>query len=279
LDEDLLSVTALKTANETVTIVADDYFLEPANTGPPHRTIEIDLGDDVASDAEFGWDDSSQRAISVEGSWGYGNATKAAGAMAEGLDNNRTTLLVSDASLIDVGDTLLIESEQMFVSGRSTQDTSANINGALTADQSETTVTVTDGTKVKAGEVILIDAERFYVESVTGNNLAVQRAYDGTALAAHNTAKDVYVFRVLTIVRGTNGTTAVAHDDATAITKYAPPADIQTLCQAEAIFNYEQDRSGHTGIIGGAEGMNVNPNRLRFIWEKAIADYGELAFA
>lgn len=272
LDEDLLSVTTLKTANGTVTIDVSDYFLEPVNTGPPYRLIEIDLGDNVAADAAFGSDDSAQRAVSVEGQWGYGNDTEAAGTVASGLaaDAAVTTFVCSDGSLIDVGHALLIEDEQLFVSGRATVDTACNTNGALTADASETTVTVTDGTKVKAGEVILINAERCYVESVTGNDLSVKRGYDGTALAAHDDAQDVYAFRTLTVVRGVNGTTAAKHDDAKAIVKYAPPEPIQALCLALAIFNYEQDRGGRTGIVGTDEmGIRVNPRSLASAWEQA----------
>ena len=284
LGEDLISVDTdgLKTANGTVTIDATDFFLEPVNTGPPYRRIEIDLGDDVASDAVFGYDDSAQRAISVLGSWGYGNDTEAAGTVASGLDADAaaTTFVCSDGSLIGVGHTLLIESEQLTVTGRATVDTACNTNGALTAEASETTVTVDDGTKVKAGEVIQINAERCYVESVTGHDLSVKRGWDGTALAAHDDAQNVYAFRTLTVVRGVNGTTAAKHDDAKAISVYVPPGPIQELCLAEAIFRYEQERGGYTGMVGSPDmEIRVNASALGFLWRQALADYGELTFA
>jgi hypothetical protein len=282
LDEGLLSIASLKTSNSTVTIAADDYFLEPNNTGPPYKRIEIDLGDDVAAGAVFQADDSRQRAVAVEGLWGYGDDTEAAGTVRDDpLTDSATSLLVSDGSLIGVGQTILIGTEAIFVSGRTNaaQENTDLLDGALTATQSEVSVTVDDGSRYNAGEVILVDSERMFVESISGNILTVIRQYDSSVLAAHDNDTGVHVFRTLTIVRGVHGTTAAAHVQTTAITKYAPPADIETLCQAEAIFNYEQDRAGHSGIIGGIEGVSVNPNRLRFLWEKAIGNYGEVVFA
>jgi hypothetical protein len=261
LDEDLLSVSALtKEGDDATAIASADYFLEPVNLGPPYSRIEIDL----ASSAFFSSKDTHQRQIRVTGSWGYGNDTKAAGALAAAISSTTaTTLNCSDASLIDVGDTLLIGSEQFFVSERGTLDSACNTNGALTATKSQTTVTVTDGTKVKAGETILINSERFYVESVTSNDLAVKRAWDDTVLAAHNTATDVYVYRTLTVTRGENGTTAATHSDAAAITKYIPPSDITGLCLALAINYYEQGQSGWTGSIGSGEGrVNLTQHGL-----------------
>lgn len=266
LDEDLLSVDTnglTREGDDATAIAATDFFLEPANLGPPYSRIEIDL----ASSAYFASKDTHQRAVRVTGSWGYGNDTIAAGTLAEADDGSETALDVSDGSLIDVGDTLLIGSEQFFVSGRSTLDTGANTNGALTATRSQTTVTVTDGTKVKAGEMVLINSERFYVQSVTGNDLAVIRAYDGTTLAAHDDAQDVYCFRTLTVTRGENGTTAAAHDNATAISKYQPPADIRELCKALALAYYETGKGGWTGVVGGGEraieSRQVALNKLR----------------
>lgn len=279
LDALLLSVDTLKTQNGTVTIAADDYFLEPVNTGPPYRSIEIDLGDNVASDAEFGSDDSSQRAISVLGSWAFGNDTEPAGTVASGLASGATvtTFVCSDGSLIDVGDTLLMGSEQVFVSGRVNAALgSILIDGALTAEQSEVTVTVDGSHGIVAGEIILIGSERMLVRDVSGNDLTVERAYDGSVLAAHSDDTAVHVYRTLTIVRGVNGTTAATHPDTTVITKYKPPEDIQNLCRAEAIFNYEQDKSGHTGVVGGIDGgVGVRPRILANMWERAIANYRE----
>lgn len=251
LDEDLLSASALTKEGDDVTaIAAADYFLEPVNIGPPYHWIEIDLG----STAFFAAKDTHQRQIRVTGSWGWSNATKAAGATAEDMTAAETDLDVTDSSLVDVGDTLLIGTEQMFVSERALKDTTANTSGTLAADVSVTTVTVDTGSLVKAGEIITINSEKMLVVSISGNDLTVVRQYDGSVLASHLTAQDVYAPRTLTVTRGENGTTAATSTSGAAITKYAPPADIAGLCLALAIAYYNAEQGGWTGVVGAGEG-------------------------
>ena len=268
LEEDLLAVTALtRTGDDEVAIASTDYFLEPSVLGPPYWRIELDL----ASTAYFDSKDTHQRAMRVTGRWGYSEDTKAAGALAEADDGSETALDVTDASLIDVGDTIKIGTEAMFVSAKAPLDTTANTAGALVASKAEVTVPVNTGSLVKAGEVILIDSERMLVESVSGNNLTVIRAYDGSTLATHANPSDVYAYRTLTVVRGVNGTTAASHSLSDAITKYAPPGDIVNLCRAMAIAEHVNSRGGWTGAIGAGEaavesrGFNLREMRDRVV--------------
>lgn len=275
LKADLLSVTELLAAaqdSSPTEIVSADYFLEPVNH-LPYRRIEIDL----SSSSSFFAGQTSQRSISVAGSWGHSNATKAAGTVVSGLaaDAGATSMVCSDASLIDVGHTLGIESEQLFVSERSTVDSTANLNDTLVAQNNDVNVTLDDATKVNQGEIILIESERMLIESISGNDLTVKRAVDGSTLAAHSTGKDVYAFRTLTVVRGVNGTTAATHADTTAVVKYAPPADIATLCLAEALALLKQGQSGWTGQIGGGEGViETRMFNLEKLRDNALSNYG-----
>jgi hypothetical protein len=275
-DDDLLAVTLLQAkAQDTTptTIVAADYFKEPAND-PPYGSIEIDL----SSSAAFEPGDTPQRSISVAGRWAYCEDTEAAGALAEADDGSETGLDVSDSSLIDVGNTILIGTEAMFVSAKGSLDVGTNTNAALTQDKAGTTVAVVDGTKVKAGEIITVESERMLVESVSGNSLAVKRAYDGSVLASHLTNQDIYAPRTMTVVRAVNGTTAAAHNDATAITKYAPPGDIEEYCRAYAINHHEQGKSGWTGVVGGSEGGAVETTG-KTLWgmrQDLVKEYGRV---
>jgi hypothetical protein len=257
LDADLLSVTSLYTKSQDTTpveIVSADYYLEPVNDGPPYECIEIDL----ASNATFEpGDNTSQHSIRIIGSWGYSATTVTAGALAEADDGSETALEVTDASLIDVGDTILIGTEQMFVTAKGTLDTATNTAVTLTADKAIVSVTVGDGTKVKAGEVILINSERFLVESVAGNVLTVVRAYDGSTLAAHADAQDVYAYRTLTVTRGENGTTAAAHNTAAAIVKYTPPADVVEQIIDEVIAAWAQQQSAWGRVVGVGEAGSI----------------------
>ena len=252
LDEDLLSVSALTKAGDDATVInASDFFLEPANLGPPYHRIEIDL----ASTAFFASKDTPQRAIRVTGSWAFGNATIAAGTIEDssGISDSDTTMEIADASKIDVGDTLLIETEQLFVSERATKDTDTNVTSDLTADASGTTVAVGDGSKVKKGEVSLVGSEKMLVTDVTANNLTVIRAYDGSVLAAHSQPVDIFAYRSLTVTRAVNGTTADTHADGVAITKYQPPALIRQLARAEAVAHYTAEKGGWSGVVGAGD--------------------------
>lgn len=277
-DLDLLAVTSLKAKaqdSSPTTIAAADYFLEPANLGPPYRRIEIDL----SSSAAFEAGDTPQRSISVTGRWGYSEDTKAAGALAEADDGSEVALDVTDASLIDVGDTILIGSEAMFVSAKAALTTGTTLNDTLTADQNDVTVTLTSGAAVKQGEVILLDSEKMLVESISSNDLTVKRAYDGSVLAAHSTGITVYAYRTLTVIRAVNGTTAATHSSAAAITKYAPPADIVELCLAMAVGHLKQGESGWTGQISGGEaGVQVRMVDLFYLRQRAVEKYGRLSF-
>ncbi len=117
LDEDLLSVSALTKEGDDVTAIASsDFFLEPQGIGPPYNRVEIDL----ASTAFFSAKDTHQRQIRVNGSWGYSDDTVTAGTIndASGISASDTEVGVASPELVDVGDTLLMQDEQVFVSER-----------------------------------------------------------------------------------------------------------------------------------------------------------------
>lgn len=251
LDQYLISVTTLQTQAQNTsptTISSSDYFLEPVNTGPPYDRIEID----ESSTAAFEAGDTPQRSISVLGAWGYSANTDSVGTVSSGLDSSATatTMVGSDGSLINVGDTLLIESEQLFVADRSFAALgSVLINGALTANISEN-VTADGSHGITAGEVIRVGDEEMYVNMVSTNVLYVDRGYNGTKVAAHNDDTAIHINRTLTVERGVNGTTAATHANATAVSKYIPPFDIQNWCLAEVINQFHQENSGWARTIG-----------------------------
>ena len=271
LEEDLLSVSALtKDGTDVTAIASTDYFLEPSVLGSPYSRIEIDLG----STSFYSAKDTHQRQIVVTGSWGYSNDTVAASGLSAILSSTTATAItLKDGSKADVGDTLLLETEQMFVSGRTDVDLAVNTHGttgAMTASMTDKTVTV-DGAPTDAinvGEVLRIGSERMYVEAINSTtSFEVTRAYDGSALAAHSIGDDVFVFRAYTVTRGANGTTAATHADDTAASRYQAPADIRNLCLALAVGYYQATRGGWTGIVGGPEGQTETRmsalNRLR----------------
>jgi hypothetical protein len=262
LDQDLLSVTTLQTKAQNTsptTISSSDYFLEPNNPEPDGNTRYNRIEIDESSTAAFEAGDTSQRSISVAGSWGWGNATQSSGAIDDsgGISSSDTTLIVSDASKIDVGDTLLIDSEQIFVSDRSFAARASillDMGSDLAATNATVTVTLDSSHGIVAGEVIRIDSEQMFVLSVSTNDLTVVRAWDGSVLASHSNNTAIHVNRTLTIERGINGTTAASHSDEATINKYTPDSDISRWCMAEAIATYHQEHSGWGRSIGTGDG-------------------------
>lgn len=266
LDEDLLAVTSLtRDGDDEVVMDAADYLLEPVNEGPPYYWIDIHLGrDEFYQSAPT----THQRAIRVTGRWGYSENTESAGVIddASGISISDTILGVSDASLIDVGNVLLIESESIYVKGRDTKDTGANLTQDLTRDVSDVTVTTDDLSKINVGEIIKIESEEMIVRSrsaATGaGTFTVERAHEGTLLAAHSQPQDILAYRNLTIQRGVNGTTAATHADATAISRYVPPEDVQLTALAVAEFYYQHSGAGWTGELGGGDAIAESKGML-----------------
>lgn len=269
LDEDeILSVTTL-IAGDT-TIAATDYFLEPVNH-PPYDRIEIDLG----SSASFESGETAQRAIAVTGVFGYSTDEDPGGALAEALDASETGVDVTNSAVVGVGSILRVDTERMIVTGKSMLDTGQNLGGNLTASKADVTVPVASGAALNVGETILIDAERMLVEDIAGNNLIVQRAFDGSVLATHTNGADVYAPRTLTVTRGALGTTAATHDTATAVWVHAIPGLVAELCVALALTTLGQRQAGYARTVGsGVSEREAAGRGLAQIKNDAITTYG-----
>lgn len=251
LDEnELISVTTLTAGG--VTITAPDYFLEPANSGPPYTRIEIDL----ASSAAFSSGATHQRAVAVTGVFGYSNDEETAGSLSADLaaSLSATATINWSTARFGVGDILRIDSERMVVTERSMVDSTQNLQVSLTAVASNTTVAVTTGTAFAVDEVIQLDSERMLVVDVTGNNLTVKRAWDGSTLAAHTApTADIYTLTGVELSRAQCGTTLAAHTSGATISRYVVPALIRDLCVAEALNTIQQEQSGYARTVGDGE--------------------------
>lgn len=241
LDRDLLEATEI-----LIDDVAEATFtLQPARFGPPYEQILIRSGVEYV----------------ITGTWGYCRDTVTAGATAEELDASETGIDVTDSSLVGVGDLLGIDTERVLVTGKALLDTTANLAADIAATASVNLIAVNTGTLVKSGEVITVDAERMRVTDVVGNNLIVQRAVDGSTLAAHTTGADVYAPRTLTVIRGATGSTAATHTTAAAVTRFIAPGPIRDLCLAEALTALEQERSAYGRVIGSGDGQREAAGR------------------
>lgn len=243
--DEAVSVSALVSGG--VTIGSGDYFLEPANSGPPYTHLEVDL----ASSSAFGSGSTHQRAVAVTGVFaGCPAAEAAAGATAEGLDASETGVDVTDSAGVGVGDLVRVDSERMLVTGK-TMLTTGQVLGspALTASAANVSLTVTTGSAYSPGETVLLDSERMLVLDVAGNVLTVRRAYDGSVLAAH-TGSTIYAPRTLTVVRGFAGTTAATHSTSAAVVRHAAPGLVRDLALAYALNQVLQESAGYARVAG-----------------------------
>lgn len=268
-DDEVISVTSLVAGGET--IASTDYFLEPANSGPPYTHIEIDLD----STASFSSTGTHQRSIAVTGVFGYQADETTAGELAEALDASETAVDVTDSASVGVGDLLRVDTERMIVTGKSMTDSGQNTGTALAASNSVVSVPVSDGTQFAYGEIILVGAERMLIVDVAGNTLTVRRAWDGTVLAAHDTGSDIYVPRTLTVERGVLGTTAASHDTAAAIVRHEPPSLVRQYVEAEAISTLLQRQAGYARTAGSGDNQRETAGRaLRYLRDQTVTAHG-----
>lgn len=244
---ELLSITSITSGG--VAIPASNYLLEPVND-PPYDRVEINLSTTSAYSAGS----THQQNIVIVGLWGYDNVTKSAGTLTADINDSVTTISVSDSAVIGVGSLIVIGTERMLVVEKTMVDTTQNLGGSgLTASKADATVPVGTGSNFAYNEVILIDSERMKIVDISGNNLTVKRAWDGTVLATHATNADVYAARTLTVERGALGTTAAAHTNATAISVQKFPGLVNKLCVAESLNTFLQESEGYTRVVGTTE--------------------------
>lgn len=258
--EEVISVTTVKTNDTTVT----GYNLEPNETGPPYTRIEM-----PRTGSGFNYGDTPQRNLEITGLFGFRDDRVTVGTLSSSVTDSATTITLPTSGGVGVGSTLIIGTERLAVTARTFVDTGTTITGALTADMADTTVPVSSATGYVVGEYIVIDSERMRVDAITGTNLTVRRATDGTTLAAHTSSTAVYANRQVTVTRGAQGTTAAAHSSGATVERWQPPQPVESLAVAEAVLVYENERAGWARTIGSgdseaeAKGSGVGELRRR----------------
>jgi hypothetical protein len=194
--------------------------------------------------------------IVITGAWGKYNVSEDTGQTVQNdpLAADGTDLIVLDGSKISPGMVLLIGAEQALVTG--TKDPTENVTTLSTAvDQITEAFTLADETLVNKGELLRFDLEDVLVKgkNATTHQIYVKRGYNDTAKVAHEASTPVDVYRTFSIIRGVNGTTAVEHAKDTAISRYKPPEQINTLCKQIACNLQGMDETGYRGKAGNAQ--------------------------
>jgi hypothetical protein len=272
-DSELISVSALSSGGNA--IPDGDFNLEPNRVGPPYSRIEINL----STSAAYGGGPTYQRDVTVTGLWGYRDTETTLGATTAAVATATAGTLTVDgatSALVGVGSVLRVDDERVIVTDRGNADTGQT--GTLAASKGAVTLAVADGTQFAVDEVLLLDSERVRVDDIAGNNLTVERAYDGTTLAAH-TAATIYAPRTLTVTRGALGTTAATHANAATVYRWEPPGLIRQLVKAEAIWALLQERSGwfRNASASGRSAPEISRTALDALREQAYVEHGRKA--
>ncbi len=267
-ENDLISITTLTSGGTTVP--APNYVLEPNTIGPPYTRLEINAGTSSA----FGGGNTHQRDITITGLWGWADDHLTVGTIIEALDASETSVDIDATASADVGvgSILRIESERMLVTERTQVDTGQNVGGAgLTAAKNSVTLAVTDGTQFAVDEVLLIESERVLVTEVAGNNLTIERAFEGSVSAAHAAGTDIYAPRSLVVQRGALGSTAAAHNTGTAVATWKVPAAVRQYVTAEAIHELMQEQTGWFRTMSASSIFGGTAKRAATV--EALMDY------
>lgn len=127
LDADLRSITTL-TNGDSSTVTSSQYTLVPSNS-PAKHYIQL------LPNAGINWQytDNPYGAISVNGLWGYGGQWVTTAATVDGVHNGSvTTLAVSDGPQFEVGMTLQVGTEYLYVSAVSSNNLAVSraVNGS-----------------------------------------------------------------------------------------------------------------------------------------------------
>lgn len=276
---EIISIETL-TAGGTA-ISASDYILRRSDDigEPPYNILEIDL----SSSAAFQAGTTPQQAISILGLFGWSNTDTsiAHGSLGGNINSSVTTLVLNPSSgvyPVGVGSIVLIGTERVILTERRMSDTTQNLQSTMAAQKADTVVDVTDGTAFAIGELLLLGSERMRIDDISGNNLIVERAYDGTLLTAHSANEDVYAARTFTAQRGALGTTAASHTAADSAYAHTFPGLVNELAIAEAVVMLEQNTSGYARVVGsGASAREAVGQGLMDIRARAIEAYGRVS--
>lgn len=276
-DNELISLSALSSGG--VSIPTANAFLSRADNRlePPYNILQLSLG----SSSAFSAGSTFQQALQITGLTGTNDTDTSLGAacaLGGNINGSVNTLVLNPTAgiyTVGVGSILLIGTERLILTQRRMSDTTINTAGTLAAQQSAVSLAVTDGTNFAVGETILVESERMRIVDIAGNTLTVDRAWDGSVLAAHASGLDVYGLRTFTCRRAALGTTAAAHTTADVVYAHDWPPSINELCIAESVVLLEQNAGGYARVIGsGAATREAKGEGLADIRDTAWNEWG-----
>lgn len=266
-DSELISVTSIIAT--TGTIPASGYYLEPNRFGPPFNRISIARTTSYAFGGGL-----SQRDIAVAGTFGY-KLDENAGPVLTSAALAGDATITTGPGLIGVGALIRLDSERLIVTGASQVTTGQTLTALLDIKASAVTVSVADGTQFAIGETLLIESEYVRVVDIAGNALTVQRAQDGSVLAAHQIGAVIYAPRRLSVARAQLGTTAAGHTLGSTVQIFAFPGPVKVFTMALVLDTLEQESSAYARTTGAGNAFKDNGGRgLEVARKNAITSCG-----
>lgn len=246
---------------------------------PPYSMLQVDLSGSSA----FQSGDTFQRSIAATLLTGYNDTATSLAACALGgnINSSVTTAVFNPTSgtyNIGVGSIVLIGTERLITVDRRMSDTGQNLQSNMDDIKSDRIVDVSDGTVFAVGETILLGSERMRITDIAGNNLIVDRAWDGSTLEAHTSPVDVYALRTFTVLRGQLGTTAAAHITTDSVYTHEFPGLVNQLSIAEACVMLSNQASGWARQSGsGGNSRETAGEGLEDLRNLAILRYGRVS--
>lgn len=267
--DQLIATTSVTSGG--VALSASDLILHPSELGPPFNRIDINLGTGSSwSSGVSTW----QQSIVIVGTWGYQLTYAAAGTCAEAVDESETGIDVTNSAAIGVGDMIKIDAEWINVVGKQSLSSGQTTTGSLAASLAVDAVPTSGGT-FYIGELLTVDTERMLVVDILGATLVVKRGYDGSTLAAHNTAATIYVQRTLTVERGVQGSESNVHSNGAVIMRHDVPAGVRSLAIAEAVNTLLSRRAGYARTVGfGDAEQEASGRSLGVLRRDAVSAFG-----
>lgn len=123
LDYPLLTVEGIQTSSDGgstygSTMTSADYYLSPYNAtmeDPPRPYWEIEVRSNATSSGAA-FPKGIHRGARITGTWGYFNKTKSTSAdLSTAATSNTSTLEITNATALSVGQTIILGTEKMFV--------------------------------------------------------------------------------------------------------------------------------------------------------------------
>lgn len=244
---EIISLSSLVSGG--ITIPIGNIFLRRDDDidEPPYSRIEIDL----STSSAFSAGTTFQRDTVATGlfSGDRDTDTSIPRAILGGNINNLVTSIVLNPASglfdIGVGSLLLIGTERMLVVERRMSDTGQNLVTNMAQSQDDVIVDVADGTQFAVGETILLGPERMKIQDIAANNLIVERAFDGSILAAQTAPVDVFALRTCNVKRGILGSTAASHNLNDNVYVHQYPGPVNELCIAETVILLEGNAAAY----------------------------------